>query len=415
MPPASVVIVSTYYPPVLGGAETAAAQLAAFLSARGHRVTVLTRRTARGVPDDEQREGVRVVRVAPRGPRTALGKWLAIPAIVMQLLKRRRGYDVVVCVDYRGVGLAALAARTFTGRPVIMQAATDGVLSFGAVRGMLARVGLGSLARWVIPPLQRLYNRANAYPCISRAIEAETLAAGVPRDRVSYLPNPVDAHAFSPADRELREALRARLNIAQDAVVAIVVGRLSREKGQMEALEAWRAAAPARALLVLVGPDMPGHPWDTGPAAREYVKLEGLQDSVVFVGGVPAERVPDYLRLADFCIQPSHFEAFGTAALEAMAAGLPVIASDVGGLKDFVEPGVNGLRVPPKDRVALANALTALVSDAGLRARLSEGARRTAVRYDIPHVLGQFAALIDAVAGGATSKPGLAGRQELGT
>ena len=145
MPPASVVIVSTYYPPVLGGAETAAAQLAAFLSARGHRVTVLTRRTARGVPDDEQREGVRVVRVAPRGPRTALGKWLAIPAIVMQLLKRRHDYDVVVCVDYRGVGLAALAARTFTGRPVIMQAATDGVLSFAAMRRMLARVGLGSL------------------------------------------------------------------------------------------------------------------------------------------------------------------------------------------------------------------------------------------------------------------------------
>ena len=87
----------------------------------------------------------------------------------------------------------------------------------------------------------------------------------------------------------------------------------------------------------------------------------------------------------------------------------------MGGLKDFVEPGVNGLRVPPKDSVALANALTALVSDGGLRARLSEGARRTAVRYDIPHVLGQFAALIDTVAGGATSKPGLAGRQELGT
>lgn len=407
MPRASVAIVSTYYPPVLGGAETAAAQHAAFLSARGHKVTVITKRTDRSVPDEEHRDGVHIVRVAPRGPRRAIGKWLASPALVAELVKRRREHDVVLCVDYRGIGVAALIARAFTGRPVILQAETDGVLGFASVRGALAQAGLGSLSRWLIPLLQQFYNRGDLYPCISRAIEAETLAAGVSPERVLYLPNPVDAGMFRPADRDLRDALRARFNIPRDSVVAIIVARLSREKGQMEALEAWRAAALPGALLLLVGPDMPGQ-WDMGPAAREYVKREGLQGSVMFTGGVPPGRVPDYLRLADVCIQPSHFEAFGNAALEAMAAGLPVIASDVGGLKDFVEPGINGLRVPPRDPAALARALTLLMTDDAQRARLSEGAIRTAARHDIPRILGQFATLVDAVARGVTpSKPGV--------
>lgn len=396
MPRASVIIVSTYYPPVLGGAETAAAQLAEFLAARGHRVTVITKRTDAGVPRDEQRNGVHVIRVAPRGARAAPGKWLAVPAVTRELLKRR-DHDVVVCIDYRGIGIAALLARASTGTPVIFQAATNGVLSFAAVNRTLDRVGLGAAAPVLIRPLRHIYNRADAYPCISHDIEAETLAAGVPADRILYLPNPVDARAFRPATGDERRALRADRRIPPHAVVAIIVGRLSREKGQLEALQAWAMARPERGRLLLLGPDMPGHPWDTGPAAREFVRREGLESSVVFAGGVDRDAVAEYLRLADFAIQPSHFEAFGTAALEAMAAGLPVIASDVGGLKDFVEPGSNGIRVPPRDPAALARAITAFVNDDTARAALSEGARHSALRFDIPLVLGQFADLIERV------------------
>ncbi len=393
-----VTIVSTYYPPVLGGAETAAAQLAEFLAARGRQVTVVTKRTEPGVPDDEVRNGVRVVRVSPRGPRTAWGKWLALPAITFALVRRRHPADVVVCVDFRGVGLGALLARALTGRPVILHAQTDGVLSFAAVRRTLTRAGLGRWAGTFVRPLQLLYNRADAYPCISRDIAAETLAAGVRPERIHYSPNPVNTREFTPALSQQRAELRARLGIAADTRVAIVVGRLSREKGQLDALRAWKLAGVERALLLLVGPDMPDDPWDTGPAAREFVRREHLESNVMFTGGVAQSKIPDYLRMADLSIQPSHFEAFGTAAIEAMAVGLPVIASDVGGLKDFVEPGVNGIRVPPRDPEALAVEIARLLRDDALRARLSEGARLTAERFDTGRVLGAFEELIDRVA-----------------
>ncbi len=396
--PVPVIIVSPYYPPVLGGAETAAVQLAEFLASRGRRVTVVTKRTEPGVPDEEVLNGVQVVRVAPRGPRRGTGKWMALPAIVRELVRRRRDAGVVVCVDFRGIGLAALLARAFTGRPVVLQAQTDGVLSFAAVRRILVRAGLGGVTGFVVRLLQRLYIGADAYPCISRSIEAETLAAGVPPDRIHYLPNPVDTREFSPATPAGRAALRAKHGIADDVRVAIVVGRLSREKGQLEALHAWKLAGVDRAQLLLVGPDMPDDPWDTGPQAREFVRREGLEGRVLFTGGVPRSEIPDWLRLADLSIQPSHFEAFGTAAIEAMAAGLPVIASDVGGLKDFVQPGVNGTRVPPRDPEALARAIAALLGDDAARAALADGARRTALRFDTDRVLGEFERLIDDVA-----------------
>jgi glycosyltransferase involved in cell wall biosynthesis len=396
--PVAVLVVSTYYPPVLGGSETAAVQLAEFLVSRGHQVTVVTKRTRLDVPVEETRNGVSVVRVPPGGDRTAWGKWLALPAITRELLRRRHHYGVVVCVDYRAVALGALLARRFTRRPVILLAETDGVLSFAAVRRLLERLRLGGVADPVIRLLQGLYKHADGYPCISRSIEAETRSAGVPEERIHYLPNHVDTREFSPATAEQRAALRARRSIAPDTRVAVVVGRLSREKGQLEALRAWKIAGLERALLLLVGPDMPGDPWDAGPEAREFVRREGLEGRVVFTGGVVRSDIPDYLRLADLSIQPSHFEAFGTAAIEAMAAGLPVVASDVGGLKDFVEPGVNGMRVPPRDPEALARAIAALMGDDAGRSALSEGARRTALRFDTDRVLGQFERLIDDVA-----------------
>lgn len=398
MTAAPVIVASTYYPPVLGGAETAAAQIAEFLAASGRRVTVLTKRTSPDVPNAERVNGVDVVRLGPSGPRTAWGKWAFSPALAVELVRRRETHAAVICTDFRAIGVAALLARGRTGHAVILQAQTEGVISAGRPRAWLAKAGLA--APWLVDallwPIVRLYDGGDAYPCISRRIEHETVAAGIARARIHYLPNPVDTRRFTPPSPEAKAALRAAAGIPADAKVAIVVGRLSREKGQLEALAAWAECTVPNGLLLLVGPDMVGHPWDTGPAARAFVAHRGLQSRVRFTGGVPAASVVDWLRLADVAVQPSHFEAFGTAAIEAMAAGLPVIASDVGGLRDFVEPGVNGLRVPVANQAAMTDAMMAVLGDDRRRATLAEGAARTAPRFDLTQVLGEFERVVDA-------------------
>src|SRR5215831_4345071 len=120
-----VAVVTTFYRPVLGGAESAAERLATYLHRRGHAVTVLTKRTSDAHPTSETIDGVDVVRLPPIGERKGSGKWRVIPAVYRALVARRGQIDVVCCVDYRGIGLAALAARRRIGTPVIFQAQTE--------------------------------------------------------------------------------------------------------------------------------------------------------------------------------------------------------------------------------------------------------------------------------------------------
>jgi glycosyltransferase involved in cell wall biosynthesis len=396
-----VAIVSTYYPPELGGAEAAAERLATFLVRRGHPVLVVTKRTSQDCPVEETLAGVHVVRTAPRGERRASGKWLALPGILRELIRRRGAYQIVCCVDYRGVGLAAVVAGRLARVPVLFQAQTEGVLS-GAriaegVRSLGVRPG-SAVERLVTWPVRFLYGHADAFACISRAIEREALECKVPPDRVHYIPTPVDTVRFAPATATERLARRVALGVPSEAVVAVFTGRLSREKGLMELLHAWQVAAVNGALLVVVGPDMTGNPWDVGPEARRFVTEQRLARSVRFVGPQSTPEVAGWLQIADVAVQPSHFESFGISMVEAMATGLPLVASDTGGSRDFAETEINALVVPPKDSGSLATALRRLLTDGELRRRLGAAALVTAQRFDERTVLERLAQVIDRLA-----------------
>src|SRR6187399_1637767 len=102
-PARRLLILSTYYAPVVGGSETHARQIAGYLGQRGWQVTVLTKRVGRETPREEVTDGVRVVRVAPSGDRTAVQKWLMLPAVAWSMIRLRKTYDLVYSPDYRGI------------------------------------------------------------------------------------------------------------------------------------------------------------------------------------------------------------------------------------------------------------------------------------------------------------------------
>src|SRR5439155_25916613 len=118
-----------------------------------------------------------------------------------------------------------------------------------------------------------------------------------------------------------------------------------------------------------VGPDMPGHVWDGGPAIHAFVAEHGLGDRVRVYG--PASDPARLYRAADLFVQPSHFEAFGISAIEAMASGVAVVASAVGGLRDFLVDGSNALLVPPRSPQPLGVALRRALADPSLCQRLA--------------------------------------------
>jgi len=372
-----VLILTTYYRPIVGGVESNAERLAEYLASDGFSVRVLTKRIRRSLPDVEDADSVRIERVGMEAERSALGKWQFLPFALAWLLRHAVEYDVVCAVDYRAMGIAAVCARALTGRPAILQAQTPGGL---VIRPMT----------WAAIAI---YRQADAFACISHALEHEAAAAGVPRDRIHFLPNAVDTRRFRPPTSEERREARRQSGVSDSAVVCVYVGRLSREKGLMDLMEAWRLAHVDPAVLLVAGPDMVGHPWDVGAAARAFVEQHGLGGSVRFVGSTTD--VPALLHLADIAIQPSHFEALGLSAVEALAAGVPVIASEVGGLLDFVVDGRNGKLCPPQDPGSLAIAIKALVEDEALRRMLAKNARPSVVEeYDERIVFARYGSLI---------------------
>jgi len=397
-----VLVLTTYFRPILGGVETTAEQLSKYLAANGCGVRVLTKRVTRGLPAIEERDGIVIERIGPLGDRSAAGKWCLVAPAAAWLVRQRSSYDVVCCIDYRGIGVAAIAARALTRKRVVLQAQTPGVLAGRPIdaagsRGLEPEGWLTRAAKW---PARVIYRRADAIACIGREIEREALASGVPRDRVHYLPNAVDTARFHPATKDQRETLRLQFGVPAGELVCLFVGRLSREKGLMDLLEAWRLAQPARAMLLVAGPDMDAHPWNVGPAGRAFVERHGLSASVRFLGSI-SDPAP-LLRTADVVIQPSHFEALGLSAVESLASGVPVVASAVGGLLDFIVDGNNGLLSPPQDPRALASRRRTILDDAALRARLAARARASVVaEYDERVVFGRFAQLLRRLAGGA--------------
>ena len=201
---------------------------------------------------------------------------------------------------------------------------------------------------------------------------------GIAPSRVSVLHLGVDRAAFGCAPD--KRAAKAALGIeATTSVVSIVGNLIDERKGHcilLQAVSEVLRTVPDLCVLIIGG----------GPKAAEFQQFaeqHGVSAHCRFVGQVPLAQVPNYIAASDVLAVPSFDEGFGLVALEAMAAGVPPVASAVGGLLDIVEDGVTGLMVPAGDSEALASALTRVLTDAEYRSALGQTAKQAvAERWD---------------------------------
>jgi len=395
-PPLRIAIVSTYYRPVIGGAERSTERLAMYLHRKGHQVEVITKRTAASLPWREAIDGIDVHRLAPTGERSAAGKWFWLPWLLVTLVRAR--FDVVCVSDPRGSALAAWLAARLRRRPLLIQPHTEGALSgvHPGKTGIAAAVN--RLATW---PARAIYARADAVAGVTRAMLVEARSIGMRPSALHYLPNPFDASMFAPASDDARRALRSSFGWSPDDIVFLFTGRLSVEKGLKELLAAWRDVARPEWKLALAGPAMPGHPWDVSVWIESFVREQGLEGRVSMLGPCEPRELANRMAAADVAVQPSHFEAQGLAAVEAMGCGLPIVATDVGGHRESIVNGVNGLLVPPRDARALGAALRQMadiVADRDRSRQWRAAARASVLPFDQEEVLGRFAGVLEDLA-----------------
>jgi D-inositol-3-phosphate glycosyltransferase len=221
---------------------------------------------------------------------------------------------------------------------------------------------------------------------------------GADPHKIAVIPAGVDTELFHPRDRA---RVRRQLGLpGLDTPILLFVGRIERLKGIDTLLESVAVVSrfcAGRNLKVLIvgGGDQTE---DENAELRRVVQLHrdlNLQEQVEFVGSKPQEMLPLYYSAADITIMPSHYESFGLVAVESMASGTPVIASNVGGLSYTVKNGETGFLVPEENHFALAEQVHTLLKNPDLRESMGEAAARHAQQYSWSNIAEQMADLYD--------------------
>ena len=233
---------------------------------------------------------------------------------------------------------------------------------------------------------------------------------GADTGKVAVVPAGVDTELFHPRDRA---QVRRDLGLpGLDTPILLFVGRIERLKGidtLLESVAVVSRTCAGRNLKVLIvgGGDQTE---DENEELRRVVELHrelNLEEQVEFVGSKPQELLPLYYSAADITIMPSHYESFGLVAVEAMASGTPVIASNVGGLSYTVKDGETGFLVPEENHFALAEQVHNLLKNPELRLRMGEQAAEHAQQYSWRNIAAQIVDIYDSeicTANGASCK-----------
>ena len=344
----NILMVSNEFPPSLGGVQTHVYELSRALVLLGHQVDVITRLKDEDLPAFEDTSGVRIHRI-PLAVNHLIYNW--------QLLKKIRSLVDNRCINVIHVhGMRPLAACKKLNLPVVF---TNHTSSF------LKRFEQGSAQR---QKMLKLLQAVSMVIAPSQLLIDKTIQTGY-RGTANFVPNGVDVGKFSPGDSSLRE----RLGLAESDFVVLFAGRLHKVKGVDCLAAAVEFAALPKLHLVVAGDG------DERADLEKNATRHLGSDHVHMLGAVANPDMPDVYRGADVAVLPSLMEATSIAGLEAMACGLPLIGSRVGGLPYIIEEGRSGLLFEPGVPEDLGNTIRTLYEDRELTERMGRRSRQRVV------------------------------------
>ncbi len=369
-----VLMVTERYLPIWGGAENQLRQLIPFLEKEGVQSDIVTRRWHADMLSFELMDGVPVFRLGLPGKRRLHTLYFTL-SLIFFLVSRGCKYDVFHSHGAVNMGAICRLFSWFTSTKNLTKIATAGKIQ-------TMPIWKGKLFPFLV---SKLFKKSDGIVAISNEISDELHAAKVEKSRIFKIPNGVNAARFSPVPTVRRKILREKYGVSEKCILVLFAGRLVERKGPEVLIQSWVDIENvfSNCLLMILGSgnDQTDSVEDE---IRNVVKEKGLKQ-VVLAGDT--DRPEDYLAMADIFVFPSKLEGFPNMLLEAMASSVPVIASRIGGVVDLVEEDVNGLLFESGDSDDMIRSLQKLLSDPGMRERIScRGRQHVIANYSFEQI-----------------------------
>jgi L-malate glycosyltransferase len=364
-----ILVLNHEFPPIGGGGGRAAEDICRGLARRGHDVTVLTT-YIKGLPYKEKKDGYQIVRISSLRIQPYRASLIAMAAYVLAGLWP--GYrairllqpDVIHVHFAVPAGVLAWALSKLTGIPYVLTA------HLGDVPGGVTEK-TGEWFRWVYPFTRLIWQNASHIAAVSeftRSLALENYSV-----EIQVIPNGVDIAALKPE--------RICVN---DPPCIIFAGRFMPQKNPLQVAQTLSEMRELPWQCVMIG---------DGPLLEEVkrtVSENGLQDRFQFTGWLGGTGVLDLFEKSDILFMPSLSEGLPVVGVEALAKGLAIIASQVGGFIDIVANRENGFLIQPENVAGFSMALRELLSDEDLLRSFRYASLEKAKRFDINHIVESY-------------------------
>jgi N-acetyl-alpha-D-glucosaminyl L-malate synthase BshA len=347
-----IMIIPAFPPKFLGGTEIAGYNIVKYLAKRGHNVHVMTQANLEPFKESKGEKfyvhSIQFIKLPFFG---LLLFWLKV-LFILQKLK-----PDIIHAQTIDMGVGGLLAKIFLKKPYVVYGRGGDVYSSWMFKNFISKI---------------IIKNANAVFALTEDMKKE-MTKIYKRD-IIVIPNGIDILKFKNLSKR---NIRRIMNIPIDEKIIIFVGRLKAVKGIEYLIKAMEIIQQknGKAKLMIVGD------------GAEKEKLETLVDklnlnkNVMFIGKISNEDIPKYLIMSDIFVLPSLREGFPNVILEAMASGLPIIASNVGGIPEIIKNGENGFLVEPKNPEMIAEKILMLFENNELRKIIIEKNKEDVKRY----------------------------------
>lgn len=358
-----ILIFSTAYYPFIGGAEVSIKEITDRLS-KDLEFDLITAKLQKDLPFYEKIGGVDVYRI---GSGNQTMDKLLVPfrgALLAWKLNKKRNYIglwAVMASFASGAGYIFNIMRIVSGNKKVKMILT---LQEGDSENHLKYRWLGLISlSWKLALRQTDYLTAISNFLLNRAQKNGYSGESF------LVPNGVDVGLFSrEIPLSIQEDLKSKLGKKSGDIFLVTSGRLT-HKNAVDDVISSLSSLPQNITFIIIGKG------EEGPKLQKQARVLGVDARVKFLGFIPYAEIPEYLSVCDIFIRPSRSEGFGNSFIEAMAAGLPVIATPVGGIPDFIDDKETGIFCSTDNPQSITKAVTALLSDKDLMNSISQHAK----------------------------------------